>query len=116
MHVSGGDWPDQLPILSSTDCECDENRSAIVISADRDEAIFVGGMDRVGSDTRLPPQNCFDFGDWNAVATHLEIVVARLPESALAHQVLSEAYSHLGRHENAAREKSKAMQLRSQNP
>lgn len=52
--------------------------------------------------------------DWNTAATHLEIAVARLPESALAHELLGEAYSHLGRNADAAREKSKALQLRSQ--
>ena len=51
--------------------------------------------------------------DWNTAATHLEIAVAHLPESALAHELLGEAYSHLGRTADAAREKSKAMQLRS---
>ena len=52
--------------------------------------------------------------DWNTAATHLEIAVARLPESALAHQLLGEAYAHLGRNADAAHEKSKAAQLRSQ--
>jgi choline-sulfatase len=46
--------------------------------------------------------------DWKTAATHLEIAVVRLPESPLAHQLLSEAYAHLGRTQDAAREKSKA--------
>ena len=48
--------------------------------------------------------------DWKTAATHLEIAVARLPESPFAHQLLSEAYAHLGRSEDAAREKAKAQQ------
>lgn len=58
----------------------------------------------------------FQTGDWNTAATHLEIVVARLPESAQPHEVLGEAYARLGRKADAAREKSKAAQLRSQHP
>jgi choline-sulfatase len=58
----------------------------------------------------------FHSEDWNTAATHLEIVVARLPESAQAHEILGEAYSHLGRKSEAARETSKAAQLRSQHP
>jgi tetratricopeptide (TPR) repeat protein len=55
-------------------------------------------------------------GNWNTAATHLEIAVARLSESAQAHEILGEAYTHLGRKSDAAREQSRAAQLRSQYP
>ena len=50
-------------------------------------------------------------GDWKTAATHLEIAAARLPESPLPHELLATAYSHLGRHDDAAREKLRAAQL-----
>ena len=47
-------------------------------------------------------------GDFKTAVVHLEIVSSRLPEFAEAHSVLAQAYEHLGRPEDAKRERSKA--------
>jgi arylsulfatase A-like enzyme/Tfp pilus assembly protein PilF len=49
--------------------------------------------------------------DYKSAAIYLEIAVAHLPELADAHPLLAEAYDHLGRPEDAKRERSKAAQL-----
>jgi predicted Zn-dependent protease len=47
-------------------------------------------------------------GDYKTAAVHLEIAANRLPEFKEAHGLLAEAYEHLGRAEDAKRERSKA--------
>jgi predicted Zn-dependent protease len=49
-------------------------------------------------------------GDYKTAAVHLEIAVERLPKFATAHALLAQAYEHLGKTEDAKREKSKAAQ------
>ena len=46
-------------------------------------------------------------GDYKTAVVHLEIVSTRLPEFAEGHTLLAEAYDHLGRAEEAKRERSK---------
>jgi choline-sulfatase len=48
--------------------------------------------------------------DYKTAAVHLEIAAERLPNFALAHALLSQAYDHLGRSEDSRREKAKAAQ------
>jgi len=50
-------------------------------------------------------------GDFKTSAIHLEIASARLPECAALHDALAQAYEHLGRTADAAREHAKASQL-----
>lgn len=46
--------------------------------------------------------------DYKTAAVHLEIATTRLPNFAPAHQALAEAYEHLGRSDDAKKERSKA--------
>ena len=46
--------------------------------------------------------------DFKTAVVHLEIVSSRLPEFAEAHSLLAQAYEHLGRTEDAKRERSKS--------
>jgi arylsulfatase A-like enzyme/Tfp pilus assembly protein PilF len=50
-------------------------------------------------------------GDFKTAVVHLEISTGRLPGFAPAHLSLAEAYEHLGRSEEAKRERGKAGQL-----
>jgi tetratricopeptide (TPR) repeat protein len=45
-------------------------------------------------------------GDFRTAAIHLEIAAGRLPGFAPAHRALAEAYDHLGRAEDAKRERA----------
>jgi choline-sulfatase len=47
-------------------------------------------------------------GDYKTAVVHLEIVSSRLPECAEAHSLLAQAYEHLGRTEDAKRERSRS--------
>jgi len=47
-------------------------------------------------------------GDFKTAAVHLEIACNRLPKLAAAHQLLAQAYEHLGRSEEARRERTQA--------
>ena len=47
-------------------------------------------------------------GDYKAAVIHLEIVSSRLPGFAATHSLLAQAYDHLGRAEDAKRERQKA--------
>ena len=47
-------------------------------------------------------------GDYKTAAVHLEIATTRLPECAPAHALLAQAYEHLGRAEDAKRERAQA--------
>lgn len=49
-------------------------------------------------------------GDFKTAAVHLEIAASRLPGSTNAHALLAQAYEHLGRAEDAKRERAKAGQ------
>ena len=49
-------------------------------------------------------------GDFKTAAVHLEIAASRLPAFAPAHSALAQAYDHLGRSDDAKRERSKAEQ------
>jgi tetratricopeptide (TPR) repeat protein len=49
-------------------------------------------------------------GDFKTAVVHLEIAAGRLPAFIPAHLSLSEAYEHLGRVEDAKRERSKTVQ------
>ena len=46
--------------------------------------------------------------DYKTAAVHLEIATTRMPDFADAHTLLAQAYDHLGRAEDAKRERSKA--------
>ena len=50
-------------------------------------------------------------GDYKTAVVHLEIVSHRLPEFAEAHTLLAQAYDHLGRTEEANRERSLAQSV-----
>ncbi len=47
--------------------------------------------------------------DFKTAVVHLEIVSSRLPEFAEAHSLLAQAYEHLGRTEDAKRERSRSI-------
>jgi len=47
-------------------------------------------------------------GDFKTAVVHLEIAAGRLPAFAPAHAALAEAYEHLGRSEDAKRERTRA--------
>ena len=47
-------------------------------------------------------------GDYKTAAVHLEIASSRMPEFAEAHSLLAQAYDHLGRAEEAKRERLKS--------
>src|ERR1700690_1531355 len=47
-------------------------------------------------------------GDFKTAAVHLEIATNRLPGFAPAHSALAQAYDHLGRPDDAKKEKTKA--------
>ena len=47
-------------------------------------------------------------GDYKTAVVHLEIASSRLPEFAGAHALLAQAYEHLGRAEEARRERSRS--------
>ena len=47
-------------------------------------------------------------GDYKTAVVHLEIVSSRLPDFAEAHSLLAQAYDHLGRAEDAKRERSRS--------
>ncbi|MGA9527212.1 MAG: sulfatase-like hydrolase/transferase [Terriglobales bacterium] len=49
-------------------------------------------------------------GDFKTAAIHLEIATSRLPHFAPAHAALAQAYEHLGRAEDAERERAKGAQ------
>jgi choline-sulfatase len=49
--------------------------------------------------------------DFKTAAVHLEIASLRLPECSHVHFNLAEAYQHLGRDQDAARERSRASQI-----
>ena len=49
-------------------------------------------------------------GDFKTAAIHLEIATSRLPNFAPAHAALAQAYDHMGRNEDAKKERSKAGQ------
>lgn len=49
-------------------------------------------------------------GDYKTAAVHLEIAANRLPNCAPAHQALAEAYEHLGRADDAKKERSQGGQ------
>lgn len=49
-------------------------------------------------------------GDFKTAAVHLEIAAGKLSNFASVHALLAEAYAHMGKSEDAAREKSKAAQ------
>jgi choline-sulfatase len=50
-------------------------------------------------------------GDYKTAAVHLEIATMRQPNFATAHLLLSQAYEHLGRADEAKREKTRADEL-----
>ena len=55
-------------------------------------------------------------GDFKTATVHLEIASGRLAKFAEAHSLLAQAYEHLGRTEDAKRERTKAAQLGQQKP
>ena len=50
-------------------------------------------------------------GDFKTAAVHLEIATSRLAECGSAHDLLAQAYEHLGKVEDAKKERAKAVQL-----
>jgi predicted Zn-dependent protease len=55
-------------------------------------------------------------GDYKTALIHLEIASSRLPDFAQAHSLLAQAYEHLGRAEDAKRERSKLSTLEGSTP
>jgi arylsulfatase A-like enzyme/Flp pilus assembly protein TadD len=55
-------------------------------------------------------------GDYKTAVVHLEIASSRLPDFAEAHSLLAQAYEHLGRAEDARRERSKSAALEGATP
>ena len=51
-------------------------------------------------------------GDFKTAAIHLEIAASRLPDFAEAHSLLAQSYDHLGRSEDAKRERSRTAALK----
>jgi predicted Zn-dependent protease len=51
-------------------------------------------------------------GDFKASVVHLEIASGRLPEFSALHSMLIEVYEHLGRSQDAARERARAAQTK----
>lgn len=51
-------------------------------------------------------------GDFKTCAVHLEIALQRLPRFAALHATLAEVYEHLGRNQDAARERSASQEER----
>lgn len=54
-------------------------------------------------------------GDFKASAVHLEIASGRLPGFSALHSMLAEVYEHLGRSQDAARERTRATQGEKEN-
>jgi predicted Zn-dependent protease len=52
-------------------------------------------------------RNLLKTGEFKTAIVHLEIATGRLPAFAPAHISLAEAYEHMGRTEDAKRERSK---------
>ena len=51
-------------------------------------------------------------GDFKASAIHLEIASGRLPAFSAAHSMLADVYEHLGRSQDGARERARAVQTK----
>jgi arylsulfatase A-like enzyme len=51
-------------------------------------------------------------GDFKASAIHLEIASGRLPAFSAAHSLLADVYEHLGRSQDSARERARAVQTK----
>jgi arylsulfatase A-like enzyme len=51
-------------------------------------------------------------GDFKASAVHLEIASGRLPAFSAAHSLLADVYEHLGRSQDSARERTRAVQTK----
>ena len=51
-------------------------------------------------------------GDFKASAIHLEIASGRLPAFSAAHSLLADVYEHLGRSQDGARERARAVQTK----
>jgi len=51
-------------------------------------------------------------GDFKASAIHLEIASGRLPAFSAAHSMLADVYEHLGRSQDSARERTRAVQTK----
>jgi choline-sulfatase len=51
-------------------------------------------------------------GDFKASAIHLEIASGRLPAFSAAHSMLADVYEHLGRSQDSARERARAVQTK----
>jgi hypothetical protein len=86
MHISGGDWPDQSPAIAFANRKCDEEGTFRAISTDRDETIFVGGMDQVGRHERLAPKDCLYFRNRHPMALALRRV-SRVPVKSVESEV-----------------------------
>ncbi len=50
-------------------------------------------------------------GDFKTAAVHLEIAAQRLPQFSALHSALAETYEHLGRTQDAARERAAAAKV-----
>lgn len=51
-------------------------------------------------------------GDYKTAVIHLEIAANRLPDFADAHSLLAQSYDHLGRSDDAKRERARAAALK----
>jgi predicted Zn-dependent protease len=83
---------------------------------------FAEGIEHLRAAIELQPDSGwahFEMGsllvknaDYKTAVIHLEIATDRLPDLAAAHSLLAQAYSHLGRAEDAKREQSRADALK----
>ena len=51
-------------------------------------------------------------GEFKTSAVHLEIAAGRLPGFSALHSLLAEVYEHLGRSQDSARERARAVQTK----
>jgi hypothetical protein len=89
MHVSGGDRSNQLSMAALSDRECDEERPAVMISANGNQSIFASRVSGIRRDARLAPLHRLDFSDRNAVALALR-PISLVPIKPLENEIHSE--------------------------
>jgi hypothetical protein len=77
--------------VSLADCECDEERPTVLISANGNESIFVCRVGRIRCDTRLAREHRLDFFDRHAVPLALR-PISLVPIKPLDSDIHGEIY------------------------